>query len=264
MDAVERQLREVKEKAGGMLPLPVYRALYEAAKACGGGTIVEIGTAQGAATIVLALGARAGGARFRIHTADPFDRGTRLAVGSVAENVELVRRGFDGFGVAEDIALTVGEAAGLVGEADPRDIALLLLDADGRIDRDLALLFDRLAPSARIVIDDVDDRLYVHDAGGAWVIDQKHRLTHLLCEAFVRIGLLVPKARIGRTGFYRKGPETPQAGSWAAAAQEAYGRLVLAPIGADQIGLGAALRRLGRRRLPALVGLYRKLRYRSG
>ena len=89
-------------------------------------------------------------------------------------------------------------------------------------------------------------------------------LTHLLCEAFVWMGLLVPEARSGQTGFYRKGPETRQAGSWAAAVQEAYGALVIAPIDADQIGLGAALRRWGRARLPALVGLYRKLRYRAG
>lgn len=261
MDPVRRQLREVKARAGGMLPLDVYAALHETAKT--GGTIVEIGTAQGAATIVLALGAKAGGAPFRIHTADPFDRGTRVAVGSVAENVALVRAGFDGFGVAEDIELVVGQAADLIREQDLRDIALLLLDADGRIDRDLAILFDRLSPGAWIVIDDVDDRVYVHDAAGEWVVDQKHRLTHLLCESFVATGLLQPQRRIGQTGFYRKGPAAAAPAMWVEAAREAYGRLVIAPIAQDQIGIGASLRRAGRRALPGLVGLYRKARYRD-
>lgn len=261
MDPLRRQLRDVKARAGGMLPLDVYEALHETART--GGTMVEIGTAQGAATIALAMGAQAARAPFRIYTADPFDRGTRRAVGSVADNVALVRSGFAAFGVADDVELVVGEAADLVREQDPGDISLLLLDADGRIDRDLAILFERLAPRAWIVIDDVDDRIYVHDAGGEWVVDQKHRLTHLLCEAFVGMGLLQPQRRIGQTGFYRKGPAAPRPDAWSDAAQEAYGRLVIAPIGTDQIGIGAALRRAGRRSLPGLVSLYRKARYRD-
>jgi predicted O-methyltransferase YrrM len=258
MDEVDRLLARVKEEARGMLPLAVYRRIHDTAAACGGGTIVEIGIAQGAATIAMALGAKRAGRPFRIVSADPFAIGTRTNIGSVEDNLELVRRGYEAFGVADAIEIVVGTVTDLVASVDPRDISLLLIDADGRIDRDIALLHDRLAPACPIVIDDVDGAIYLHRVGRSLSVDQKHRITRLLIERFAAEGLLVPRGITGQTGWYAKGPARRTADEIAGIALPAYRELTRATIGRDQIG--PAARRLVARLAPGLVRAWRRLR----
>jgi hypothetical protein len=243
-----------------MLSPRLYARLYEAAKTSSG-TLVEIGTAQGAATIAMALGAKAGGSPFHIYTVDPFDRGSRRDVGSISDNVALVSRGFKNFGVEDDITMIVGESTDLAARPEVRDISLLLIDADGQIDRDLALLHDRLAPSSLVVIDDVDDGVVFHVGGCDGVVDQKHRLTHLLCGAFCEMGLLAPLEVVDHTGFYRKGTVDRSATDWDLAVAKAYRQLVFAPFDARQIGLSGVLRRTAAKAKGGLIGLYRRLRY---
>jgi predicted O-methyltransferase YrrM len=258
MDEIDRLLAQVKESARGMLSLPAYRRIYETAAACGGGTIVEIGIAQGAATIALALGAKQAGRPFRIVTADPFAIDSRRSVGSVEDNLDLVRRGYETFGVADAIEIVVGTVADLVASADPRDISLLLIDADGRIDREIALLHDRLAPACPIIIDDMDGAIYLHRVGRRLSVDQKHRITLLLIERFAAEGLLVPQEIVGQTGWYVKGPASRSSDEILRIALPAYRELTRATIGRDQIG--PAARRLVARRAPGLVRAWRRLR----
>jgi predicted O-methyltransferase YrrM len=261
MDDETSLAQRIKACAGGMLPLAVYVKLIEMARTCGGGTIVEIGTAQGAATIALAHGARAGGRPFRVFTSDPFDRGTRLLVGDVAENEALVRSGFERFGVTDNIHLVIGETAALIAEADPYEIRLLLIDADGQIDRDLSLLYDRLAHDGLIAIDDVDDAVYLYDVNGVWTIDQKHRLTHLLCAELVRRGALLPLETVGQTAFFRKGATRLSSEDWATIGLASYRALVFASLDQRQVGFAAAVKRMVSRRLPSVLRIYRRIRY---
>ena len=258
MDEVDRLLARVKEQAGGMLPLPVYRRIYETAAACGGGTIVEIGIAQGAATIALALGAKRAGKPFRIVSADPFAIDSRRKVGSVEDNLDLVRRGFEAFGVADAIEIVVGTVTDLVARADPRDIGLLMIDADGRIDRELALLHDRLAPACPIIIDDVDGAIYLHRLGRSVSVDQKHRISRLLVERFAAEGLIVPQEMVGQTGWYLKGPAVRSADDILLIALPAYRELIRATIGPGHIG--PAARRLAARCAPGLASAWGRLR----
>jgi hypothetical protein len=70
-----------------------------------------------------------------------------------------------------------------------------MLDADGRIDRDFALFFDRLTAGAAIVIDDVEDKVRIKKQRGPngapkLRIDQKHRISHLLVGHFTERGLI--------------------------------------------------------------------------
>ena len=244
-----------------MLPIAVYERLYRAALESPGGTFVEIGTAGGAATIALALGARAAGKRFHIYTADPFDLGSRLSIGSVAHNLALVRAGFDAFGVADDITIVAGESSDLLKRL--RDKAsILLIDADGRIDRDIALLYARLTPSAQIVIDDIDDRVYARPDGAGWRVDQKHRLSHLLTRIFLDMNLLVEVEIVAQTGFYRKGSASVPPAEILAAGFDAYSELVVARIEPGQIGFRSALRRLLEKNLPGALRRYRAMRHR--
>ena len=86
---------------------------------------------------------------------------------------------------------------------------MLVLDADGCIDRDLSHLFDKLAADCVIVIDDVDEWVgIVPSKRRGSLLDQKHRLSNMLANEFTRIGLLREDARIYSTGFFRKGLAT--------------------------------------------------------
>jgi predicted O-methyltransferase YrrM len=260
VDDVDRLLGRVKESARGWLPLPVYRRLYDTAAAAGGGDFVEIGTAQGAATIAMALGAKSAGKPFRILTADEFILGSRPVAASVEEKGQIVRRGFEAFGVAEPIELVVGSTAELIEAGDPRDIRLLLIDADGCIDRDLALLHGRLAADCRIVIDDIDDRNYLKRKASHFYIDQKHRLTFMLVDRFVGAGLLLPLGVTGQTGWFAKGPASLTPHEIERLALPAYRSLIFPAVRLSGTGMRYALYRLAETYAPWLVRAWRRSR----
>jgi predicted O-methyltransferase YrrM len=260
MDDVDRLLGRVKESARGWLPLPVYRRLYDTAAAAGGGDFVEIGTAQGASTIAMALGAKSAGKPFQIHTADEFILGTRPAAASVEEKRDIVRRGFDAFGVAEHIELVIGSSAELIKVGDPRDIRLLLIDADGSIDRDLALLHGRLAADCRIVIDDIDDRNYLKRKASHFYLDQKHRLTFMLVDRFVDVGLLLPLGATGQTGWFAKGPASLAPHEMERLALPAYRSLIFPRVGLSELGIRRGLYGLAAAHAPWLLRAWRRAR----
>lgn len=260
MDEIDRLLARVKRDCFGMLPVAVYRRIYETAAALGGGTFVEIGTAQGAATISMALGAKAGGKPFRILTVDEFIVGSRPKAASPQEKLAIVRRGYARFGVTEWIENVVGSSADLPGPAMLPRIDLLLIDADGRIDRDLGLLHDRLAPNCPVIVDDVDASTYFGGTIGRPRFDQKHRLTQLLLERFVEARLLIADTPSGQTGWYRKGIAALTPDEIEHLALPAYRELVFAPMPSISSALKRAVYRSVTARAPWLGRAWQKIR----
>ena len=256
MDELDTLLARVKERAHGWMPLPVYRRLYETAAQRRGGPIVEIGTFRGAATLALALGA----GDSVVATADILRPGVGAPGGSIAERKAALRSTFEEFGAADRIRFVHGTSRELVTEADPRDIGLLLLDGGGKIEADLAMLWDRLAPGCIIVIDDVDGAIRVDRSGRTAVVDQKHRLSALLAECFVEAGLLVPLGATGSTGWYEKGEAMADAASIERLALPVYHHLVKAEVDSAEFGAARGwLRRLARS-APLLARAWRKMR----
>jgi hypothetical protein len=119
--------------------------------------------------------------------------------------MEIVRANYAEFGVLDCITVISGTSADLLSEVNPTDVALLLIDADGRIDRDLDLLYDRLRPDCTIILDDIDGDLKMSRPHGRLVLDQKHRIGSLLVHRFVECDLLRRSHSIGVTGFFKKG-----------------------------------------------------------
>src|SRR5215217_1858958 len=193
------------------MPPAVYRRLYDSAAACGDGTIVEIGTYCGAATVAMALGARSAGRPFQIVTADLLRPGVGLDGAGVDEKIAALNATLAEFGVAGDVRFVHGSVEAVVAAADPRDIVMLLLDGGGRIEADFACLWERLAPGAAIVIDDVDGRIAVSRSLRVARINQKHRLSKQLAEIYVDAGMLAEEGMIASTGWYRKGAASPSA-----------------------------------------------------
>jgi predicted O-methyltransferase YrrM len=237
MDEIDALLTKVRTRTGGLMPLVVYRRLYETAAALGGGTIVEIGTYRGGATLALALGARANGAPFRIVTADVLHDRVGLPGRSVEEKKAAFADTLAAFSCAGAAELVAGDSAQLVAEADPRDIRLLLLDGGGRLETDLALLWDRLADDAVIVIDDIDGSVTARRRRGAIEVEQKHRISMLLVERFVGAGLLIEETRIVITGWFRRGPARIDAAEILVLGLPAYHALIRAEVPAREYGL---------------------------
>jgi predicted O-methyltransferase YrrM len=260
VDHIDRLLSRSKERARGWMPLPVYRKLFDSAAACGGGTIVEIGTFCGAATIAMALGAKSAGKPFQIITADLLRPGIGLAGGPVDAKVAALRASLAEFGVADAVRFVHGSVETLVAQADPRDIGLLLLDGGGRIESDFAALWDRLAPGAAIVIDDVDGRVTVERDLRRARINQKHLLSKLLVERFVAAGMLAQTGMILSTGWYRKSGAAPSPDEIRLMALPAYHRLIHVEIGEGEFGLPRALARRLAARAPLLRKAWRAVR----
>ena len=256
MDELDALLARIKQRAEGWMPLPVYRRLYESAAQRPGGPIVEIGTFRGAATLALALGDRDAA----VITADILRPGVGAPGTSIEERKAALAATFQEFGASSRIRFIHGTARDLVADSNPGGIGLLLLDGGGKIEADLAVLWDRLAPGCIIVIDDVDGAVRVRRSGRTAMVDQKHRLSKLLADRFVEAGLLVPRGATGSTGWYEKGAAPATSDSIERLALPAYHELVKAEVDAAEFGLPRAwLRRLAKR-VPSLAKAWRRLR----
>jgi len=195
---------EIVVRCDGMLAPATYQQIYETAKV--GGTIVEVGTALGAGTVALALGLQAAGRAGKVYSFDPLTGGPRRSIVE-DERIAHIQANFAHFGVERLIefvpqSLPLGMAA-----IPDGPVSVVMLDADGRIDRDLIAIADRLDAGASMIIDDYLDKVRVSRGrswGTAYAIDSKMRLTYLLVEMLKRDGFISPGRVIGNTYFGEK------------------------------------------------------------
>jgi hypothetical protein len=106
---------------------------------------------------------------------------------------------------------------------------MLVVDADGCLDRDFRLFYDRLLPGAPIVIDDYKPQYVglIHSKRGL-LVDQKHRITTLLVDLFVELGLLERQKIINDTYFGRKPYDAPRLHLPEARVLDIYRQLIIA------------------------------------
>lgn len=222
--------KDVQAAAGGLLPVEVYDRLYRVGAECAG-LMVEIGTAHGAGTIALASGAASSGKPYRIVTVDPFGGAlsSRTKFGSPEQNYETVEKNLEQFGVRDCVEVVTGTIEDIRHRDDLEGISVLLVDADGRVDRDLGALYERLHPDAVVVLDDIDNVVEVHAINRRSVVSQKHRITAHLVQGFLVAGVLRDAERVCDTGFYLKG--TAHSSAIAEAALPAYRELVFTDLG---------------------------------
>jgi predicted O-methyltransferase YrrM len=194
---------EIKRSCDGMMRPDVYEAIYNAAKGAPDGLFVEIGTAHGASAVCLGAAAKERG--LRVKTFDSFRAGGRANYGDASENERIATANIARYGLSETVAVQKCDVADVPAFID-EPVSLLVLDCDGRIDRDLSALFNRLVPGATVIIDDCAPRSRVRDNGdGTCRIDQKHLLTWLLTGSLCRAGVLVAEGQAYQTWFGRKG-----------------------------------------------------------
>ena len=260
MDQIDELLAQVKRHAQGCMPLPVYKRIYDTAASCRAGTIVEVGTFCGAASVALALGARTTGRDIAIITSDILRPGVGPAGATVGEKIARLQATFARFEVADRIRFVHGTSRELLIAVDPRKIELLLLDGGGAIDADLSALWERLSPTCSIIIDDIDGAVRVRRNLRRAVVDQKHRLSKLIAERLIDLGLLVPIGVTGATGWYRKGAAAIDPAAIEQLSLSAYRALIKAEVGAAEFGLPRALLRRLAQLAPPLANAWRRLR----
>jgi len=195
--------RAIRNFCNGMLPVRTYERIYRNALAAPPGDIVEVGTAHGAATVCLALALKDSGRPGKVHTFEKIIGGSREAFGGIDENTRIIRRNLDRFGVADRVELIIGDVRDEAPEMTGRlNIGALFLDADGRLERDFGLFFDRLTVGGLVIIDDVRPAARLSFVGlkgtsGRFKVEQKHRISRLLLDVFQRHGLVGEGAFIG-------------------------------------------------------------------
>lgn len=196
---------EIVVRCDGMLSPAVYERIYQAARR--GGLIVEVGTALGAGTVALALGLKDSHRGGRVYSFDPMAGGPRQSNLAGAERrIEHVRANLAHFGVDHLVELkasTLPDGIGILPPDEP--VSVLMLDADGRIDRDLLVLEDRITAGMPIIIDDYADKVRVRRGSSSLLhVDGKMRLTYLLVNRLQETGHLNEGLVEGNTWFGEK------------------------------------------------------------
>ena len=189
----------VKKVTNGMLSIDVYNEMYLVAqKIEKGATILEIGTYHGATTISLALGLDKNN---KIISIDKFYC-TPNKFGTLEENKAIVENNFKYFDVEKNIDFYLG-TSNEVSLKLPKELTLsmLVIDADGAIDRDFELFYNKLLPSSPIIIDDYSDIVRIQYKKKYTRIDQKFRLTHMLISFMEQEKLLEKHKVVDSTYF---------------------------------------------------------------
>jgi predicted O-methyltransferase YrrM len=154
--------KALKAESSGMLSPVVYRELYRLARDAPDLDIIEIGGAAGAGSIALALGVKESGKRSGVIVAEKLEGGSRVEFGDRSSNQQIIEENFRKFGVLDQVRFfphevtmeNGGEVSALFRSGE---IAVLVHDADGRVDRDFFLFWPLLRDGCAIVIDDYAD-----------------------------------------------------------------------------------------------------------
>ena len=189
--------------ANGMLPASVYAEISKTAAEVNA-DILEVGTAHGASAIAAAIGLKS---KYSVKTIDKLQGGSRAVYGTIQENESIIRANIQKFGVAERVELFIGSSEDVADKIRfKQGIGMLILDADGAIDRDFRLYYNQLLPGAPIIIDDYRPNFIsiMRSFGGDCHIGQKHRLTALLVDYFESKGLLTRNKVLNDTYFGSK------------------------------------------------------------
>ena len=198
---------KLKTDANGMLQPGVYKRMYNLVCKLPDLDMIEVGGASGAGSIAIALAIKESGKKSKLIVIEKCEGGSRIKTGDHQDNLDLLRKNFQKFGVEDNIVLFPHEVTFQNGEKvtslikTPK-ITALIHDADGRIDRDFYLFWPMLKPGGLIIVDDyanqgkylqISDR---HPTGG-----MKCLLTYRLLNQIREWGLFKTTYKKGKTVF---------------------------------------------------------------
>lgn len=197
---------DIKKNCNGMLSSKVYSTLHEIAKTTHSGTLaVEVGAAHAAGTVSMALGIQKNPTLENLISFEKIEGGSRMNFGNFKKNKEIINGNIESYGckdVVEMVFSTPEEAIDKIPFDGQPNIGLLVIDADGAIDREFNLLYDRVVEGGVVVIDDYNDYLkYFHLSKHRVHIDAKHKVTKALVDYYVNEGFLKFDKMVQSTWF---------------------------------------------------------------
>jgi predicted O-methyltransferase YrrM len=197
----------LKLATDGLLPTRVYREMYRRTRELPDLDIVEVGAGSGSSTIAMALALEHAGRQCKIVSVEKCEGGSRLDYGDGPTNLNLLETNLVQFRVRDHVVLyphhlTLENSADVVRLIQTPQIAALVHDADGRIDRDFAVFWPLLRPGGLIVIDDYENRPEFQSVsprrpdGGT-----KSLVTFRLLNQLMKWGLVKRHRVVGNTFF---------------------------------------------------------------
>lgn len=204
----------LKIKCNGMLPPSVYKKIYEAVYELPDLDIIEIGGAAGAGSIATALAMKESNKKSRLIVIEKCEGGSRSEFGRYQENLNLINSNFKEFEVENNVLLyphelTFENGEDVISLVKTPNIAALIHDADGRIDRDFYLFWPIIKPGGLIIIDDYTNTVKFkpiseqYPQGGV-----KGLQTYRLLNQFMEWGLFKPLLKMDNTIFGYKPPNS--------------------------------------------------------
>ncbi len=202
-----RRFYTLAHAAQGMLTARTYRRLYAAIYSLPDLAIIEIGGGAGASSIAIAWAMRDSGKRSKLIVVEKCEDGSRSEFGGYEQNLARITANFAKFGVSDQIrlfphVLTPDNGDAVKAMVDTSEIAALVIDADGLLDRDFALFWPLLQTGGLMVIDDYENRTIFKPVSDYYPLGGgKHLRTFRLLNLMIDWGLFVPNDQIGSTIF---------------------------------------------------------------
>lgn len=223
---MSRVFHDIVTRCDGMLSAAAYQKIYETGLR--GGLIVEVGTALGAGTTALALGLRDSGKPGHVFSFDPMTGGPRRDIATPEARRERVQDNLRFFGVEDYVNLVVATLPECIHIVPQQNLSVLMLDADGMIDRDIAVAAPLLRESTALIIDDCCDLVRLKKRGWSlYRVDQKMKLTFLLID-ILRSGRFMSRGTMVKDTYFGEVVDVAQLPRLRPQIMEAYRSLVFA------------------------------------
>lgn len=199
-------LEKIIKYCDGMLTSNVYLKIYETAYYAQPGNMIELGAAHGAATVCLVKGiinSRKKSILFTVEKGDGEDS-SMSKFGSKTFNINTLKKNLKHFKCHKKIKIIpekiTSASKQIIGHGP---FSLILIDADGAIDRDFLIFYNFLLPGADIIIDDYENVKHLNHKSEKNPFGKKYT-TYLFVNYFLEKGLIEKITIINNTLFCKK------------------------------------------------------------
>ncbi|RYY02201.1 MAG: hypothetical protein EOO53_14295 [Gammaproteobacteria bacterium] len=174
----------------GMLAPCVYEEIFFLASTLTEKNILEIGTASGASSIAAGIGLHFSEPKGKVITIDKHTGGSRAKYFSAEESLQIVRKNIRAWNLDEIVFPVVAKSGDQINTGFNGPIDMMILDADGKINRDILQWKDYCVSDLLLVIDDCENLIrIIEDSPNHWKIDCKKYLTWKLFNLYVDAGI---------------------------------------------------------------------------
>jgi hypothetical protein len=203
---IDFSLADIDEKDGmvfeiikccckGMMSPNLYRKIFYLCKSLGSGIVLELGTAGGASIISAGLGLKAANKGLKAISLDKFSGGSWGECVDADLNLQTVRDRMLTFGVSEHVDILMERLDGarkLYSQLEL--VSFLIIDADGRIHRDLMNLSNSCVSETLVLIDDCEKYVRVNShRKGYWTICWKKFKTWIMVKHLINNNILIER-----------------------------------------------------------------------